>query len=338
MKNRICGCRTAKTREHWRQMTSVAIAGSQRLPERAEIHDRHAGAVSTRLFSRDIALPTVNKRGFTLVELLVVITIISILIAMMVPAVMAARETSRRMTCLNHLFQIGVALSNYESAHNMLPPGSTDKQGPVHNVPQGYQMSWLAPLLPYIDESVVSRNIDVSVGAYDAKNAKARAVRIAVFVCPSAVSERQGLPASNYAGCQNDVETPINVDNRGVLFLNSHISQKDVTDGVAHTIYVGEKLSDEKDLGWMSGTRATLRNTGAAPLLDVSNLAASKADESNDLWVGGFSSEHPGGCNFLFGDGRADTISAYINMNVYQALGNRADGKILDHDPTRNSE
>ena len=60
---------------------------------------------------------------------------------------------------------------------------------------------------------------------------------------------------SNYAGCHNDVETPIDVDNNGVLFLNSHISAHDVTDGTSNTIYVGEKLSDQSDLGWMSGTR-----------------------------------------------------------------------------------
>jgi len=276
------------------------------------------------------------KRGFTLVELLVVITIISILMAMMIPAVMAARETSRRMTCLNHLFQIGVALSNYESAHNMLPPGTTDKQGPIHNTPHGYQMSWLVPLLPYIDEGVVFGNIDLSVGAYDAKNAKARAIRIAVFVCPSAIPAGYGPGTSSYAGCQNDVEAPINVDNHGVLFLNSHISQKDVTDGIAHTIYVGEKLSEENDLGWMSGTRATLRNTGTPPASDLPNVPP-KAGESNDLWVGGFSSEHTAGCNFLFGDGRADTIGDCIDMNVYRALANRADGKILANDPTRMS-
>ena len=74
-----------------------------------------------------------------------VITIIGILMAMMMPAVMAAREAARRMSCLNNLFQIGVALNNYESAHDMLPPGTTDKQGPVHNVPQGYKMSWTVP-------------------------------------------------------------------------------------------------------------------------------------------------------------------------------------------------
>ena len=69
---------------------------------------------------------------------------------------------------------------------------------------------------------------------------------------------------SNYAGCHHDVESPIDENNNGVLFLNSHIRDKDVTDGLAHTIYIGEKLGSQWDLGWMSGTRATLRNSGTA--------------------------------------------------------------------------
>ena len=70
------------------------------------------------------------------------------------------------------------------------------------------------------------------------------------------------LPASNYAGCHHDVEAPIDADNHGVLFLNSHISGDDIPDGAAHTIFIGEKIVADDDLGWMSGTRATLRNTG----------------------------------------------------------------------------
>ena len=91
-----------------------------------------------------------RARGFTLVELLVVITIIGILIALLLPAVQAAREAARRASCLNNLTQIGVALENYQSAHGVLPPGTVDKQGPIHNVPQGYHMGWLVQLLPYL--------------------------------------------------------------------------------------------------------------------------------------------------------------------------------------------
>ena len=285
--------------------------------------------------------------GFTLVELLVAITIIGIMIAMAMPAVQAARESARRATCLNNLARIGMALQDYESAHETLPPGTIDKQGPIHNAPSGYQMSWLVQLLPYIDERPVFEHVDFSVGAYDKKNAAVRAIHVALFTCPSYCgparngsdaaqggADEAGLPGtctvSNYAGCHNDVEAPIDADNHGVMFLNSHISRTDVTDGLASTLYVGEKLGDQQDLGWMSGTRATLRNTGTS--LDKSrDLDAPK----NDLTVGGFAAQHPTICNFLFGDGRAVSISEQIDLKLLQRYGNRADGQLIDHGPTR---
>jgi prepilin-type N-terminal cleavage/methylation domain-containing protein len=285
-----------------------------------------------------------QARGFTLVELLVVITIIGILIALLLPAVQAAREAARRAQCLNNLTQIGVALQNYDSSHGVLPPGTIDKQGPVHNVPTGYGMSWLVQLLPYLEEGATAKHVDFSVGVYDKKNAPVRAISIALLLCPSYAGPiRNGTPEpasgnarlgtyaiSNYAGCHHDVEAPINANNMGVLFLNSHITAKDVTDGVAQTIYVGEKLGDAKDLGWMSGTRATLRNTGTAL-----NAREPAAPPANDLIVGGFDSAHPQICNFLFGDGRAQAVARDIDLPLLQQLGNRADGKLIDHGPTR---
>ncbi|MCE5267323.1 MAG: DUF1559 domain-containing protein [Planctomycetaceae bacterium] len=307
-----------------------------------------------------IAPTTANRRGFTLVELLVVITIIGILIALLLPGVQAARETARRMSCLSNLTQIGAALSNYDSAHEVLPPGSVDMQGPIHNIAKGYQMSWVVHLLPYLDEKVIFKNIDLTVGAYSPKNAAPRAITLPVFVCPSCGPGRIAGPApsaasqtttvavaSNYAGCQNDLERPIDTDNNGVLFLNSHIGRKDVTDGLAHTIYVGEKLVGSGDLGWMSGTRSTLRNAGTPPGKtpgDTSDIYGSGVPVSagkssatpSDLFVGGFSSEHGDVCNFLFGDGRTDSITNFIDMTVLQQLANRADGKLFTRGPTRN--
>jgi prepilin-type processing-associated H-X9-DG protein len=68
---------------------------------------------------------------------------------------------------------------------------------------------------------------------------------------------------SNYAAVHHDFEAPINVNNNGVFFLNSRISQDDVKDGMRYTFFLGEKILVGGDLGWMSGTRATLRNTGS---------------------------------------------------------------------------
>ena len=277
-----------------------------------------------------------------------VITIIGILIALLLPAVQAAREAARRTQCLNNLTQLGIALQNYESAYSVLPPGTIDKQGPIHNRPQGYHMSWLVQLLPYVEEGVTFDHVDFSVGVYDKKNAAVRAINFPLLVCPTYGAHRNppdapagGVTwtASNYAGCYHDVEAPINVDNRGVLYLNSHISQKDVTDGTTNTIYVGEKLSDDQDLGWMSGTRATLRNTGTPPGAAVKHGNFGDRGQllppANDLTVGGFDSEHPNGCNFLFGDGRTMFISVSVDPKVFQQLGSRADGRLLESGPTR---
>ncbi len=176
---------------------------------------------------------------------------------------------------------------------------------------------------------------------------------------------------SNYAGCHNGAEAPIDETNNGVLYLNSHISDKDVTDGTTHTIYVGEKLGSPWDLGWISGTRATLRNcgtainqtpwddsphgnskpeepawaklvenadnAGVAPAAEAAAAAKPAAIPTNadDLKVGGFGSSHPTVTNFLFGDGTVQPIANDIDLDVLQQLGSRNDGKLLTSGPTR---
>jgi prepilin-type N-terminal cleavage/methylation domain-containing protein len=288
---------------------------------------------------------TAKRGGFTLIELLVVIAIIGILIALLMPAVQATREAARRITCINHLTQLGIALQSYQEAHQVLPPGTVNPQGPIRSEPKGYQMGWLVQLLPYVEEGVTFKNIDFSVGVYDPKNAPVRALGLALLSCPSynGPNSVDGAWVSNYAGCHHDVEAPIDQDNHGVLFLNSHISSKDVTDGTTHTIYVGEKLSDKQDLGWMSGTRATLRNTGM-PISSGSwsggaggeqGLEEAGAAPDKALAVGGFGSDHAMVSNFLFGDGAVHSLNNQISPTVLQQLGHRADGKLLTEGPTR---
>jgi prepilin-type processing-associated H-X9-DG protein len=90
-------------------------------------------------------------------------------------------------------------------------------------------------------------------------------VQIGVLICPSEINSPSNPPASNYAAVHHDVEAPIDVNNNGVFFLNSRIRRDEITDGLAHTLFIGERIVEPNpDLGWMSGTRSTLRNTGAA--------------------------------------------------------------------------
>ncbi len=282
-----------------------------------------------------------KRHGFTLVELLVVIAIIGILIALLLPAIQAARGAARRMSCLNNLAQLGLAVRNYESGYGTLPPGVTNPQGPIRNEPKGNHIGWIVHLLPYIEEETIFKNIDIEAGAYDEKNASVRTISISSFTCPSSRwgggwGEEDRLALSNYAGCHHDVEAPIDADNHGVFFLNSRISAEDIPDGTTHTIFIGEKLG-EVDLGWMSGTRATLRNTGT-PINEtepVEEPLGEEADGQPPLYVGGFGSDHTGGANFLFGDGGVRFVTEGIEQSVYQQLGHRADGQLLMTGPTR---
>jgi prepilin-type N-terminal cleavage/methylation domain-containing protein/prepilin-type processing-associated H-X9-DG protein len=204
-----------------------------------------------------------NRRSFaafTLVELLVVIAIIGILVALLLPAIQASRESARRAMCTNQLGQLIMALHDFEAAHENYPAGTVDAAGPIKNIPVGHHISWIAHILPYIDESPLYNSIDLSLSAYHSKNDRARQASIDVLICPS--NPANVWPYSNYAGCHHDKEAPIDANNSGVFFLNSRITRDDLRDGAAYTLFLGEKLIDDFDLGWLSGTAATLRNAG----------------------------------------------------------------------------
>jgi prepilin-type N-terminal cleavage/methylation domain-containing protein/prepilin-type processing-associated H-X9-DG protein len=199
--------------------------------------------------------------GFTLVELLVVIAIIGILVALLLPAIQASRESARRAMCTNQMRQLLLALHDYEMAHEHFPAGTVDATGPVRNLPSGHHISWIARILPYIEERVLYDSLDLSLSAYHHKNDRARQTAINLLICPSNPSDY--WPYSNYAACHHDVEAPIDTNNKGAFFLNSRLTRDDLKDGAAYTLFLGEKFPDNFDLGWLSGTSSTLRNTGS---------------------------------------------------------------------------
>ncbi|HJQ79615.1 MAG TPA: DUF1559 domain-containing protein [Lacipirellulaceae bacterium] len=199
-------------------------------------------------------------RGFTLVELLVVIAIIGILISLILPAIQGSREAARRASCTNNMRQLIVGVHDYEMAHEHYPAGTVNEKGPIRSLPSGHHMSWIARILPYLDEPALYNSMDLSLSAYHQKNDRARQTSIMMLICPS--NPAGYWPYSNYAGCHHDVEAPIDAENRGVFFLNSQITRDGLKDGAAYTLFLGERMVDDFELGWISGTSSTLRNTG----------------------------------------------------------------------------
>ena len=327
--------------------------------------------------------------GFTLVELLVVIAIIAMMVSALLPAIQAARSSARQASCKSNMMQIVMAAQNHEMAHGHFPAGVTDTAtGPITNQESGLHHSWVIALLPYLDEGALRKNVDMTVSVYDEKHAPLRALGIPTLGCPSGISE-QKYSKSDYAACHHDVESPIGGSNNGVFYLNSQTSSDDVEDGLSHTIFFGEKNALPNDLGWMSGTRATLRNTGSpissgwrpVPAAVTERVAAKtdgggvdgdegpeeevaaseqevaeeavppEADDSEGdgdepaqvatkspgaIYVGGFGSSHGSGAHMAFGDGRIQFMNGAMSQVVFQQLGHRSDGKLLNPDDYRN--
>lgn len=297
------------------------------------------------------------RRGFTLIELLVVIAIIAVLVALLLPAVQQAREAARRSSCKNNLMQIGIALHSYEMSFEVLPPGSVNLNGPITASTDNYHMSWWVQLLPYVGEQNAFNKVDFEVGVYHDNNDRVRNYSFGLQHCPSSPNvfgSDQNAALSSYYGVHHHEEAPIDVDNTGVMFLNSSIAFDDILDGRSYTFFVGEAdvpftpsrnamMEDEEGygeaknpFGWMSGTASSLRNMGTVLNVGLDdfnmrrfNRMEDSQEEGEAPQVEGFSSQHTGGAHFLVGDGSVRFISENIDPLTYQFLGHRADGELI---------
>ena len=298
-----------------------------------------------------------NRRGFTLLETLVVISIIGMMVALLLPAVQHCRESARRAQCTNNLSQLMMAIHNYEHAHRYYPAGVINPKGPIEYRPVGYHHNWIVQTLPFMEESIAWRNIDFQKGVYHKNNSRVAALKIPVLKCSSGPAPIGKFgPISHYAAVHHATNAPIDANNNGVFYLNSRVRFKDVMDGVSHTLFLGEKLYQDYDLGWMSGTHATLRNLGRSPSRTEDYSAAwngGSGDMSYDQFPGmsndelivdesigksgrvkpesKFGSFHHDGCQFAFGDGRVEFLHRFIDLKVLQSLAHRSDGSLIQY-------
>ncbi len=263
-----------------------------------------------------------KQAGFTLVELLVSVAILSLLAGLLLPNIMQAREVARRSQCQNNLRQLGLALHQYEGTFRRLPPGSVNVQRPIVNTGKGYEVGWAVQILPGLGRDNVFDAFDFQEGAHSPTNSRINALRIPQLICPSSIGSM-----TSYAGVHHDREAPIDIDNQGLLFLNSSLPLRDIPDGSSHTALLGEKATGV-GLPWTSGTSEMLRNM-SLPFNQVTPIPLERPLESAVVkpdFVGGFGAPHITGVNFLIADGAVRSISLDIDARLYRQLGHRADG------------
>jgi len=218
-----------------------------------------------------------HRKGFTLIELLVVIAIIGVLIALLLPAVQAAREAARRSQCTNNLKQMALAAHNYHSALGTFPAGSTMAYNA--DQPSTGQTTWgvwsaHAMLLPYLEQNPVYQAMNFSLtcwpgygyGGY--ANATAFNTKLATFICPSDGTDTTswGEPLlNNYYGSQGTTTDPWQVGSTGMFANRAAYRESTVKDGLSNTIIFSEALvgSDVVGTKYRDGVTGTSDTTAA---------------------------------------------------------------------------
>jgi prepilin-type N-terminal cleavage/methylation domain-containing protein/prepilin-type processing-associated H-X9-DG protein len=262
-----------------------------------------------------------RNRGFTLIELLVVIAIIGILVALLLPAVQAARESARRTQCTNNLKQIGIALHNYHDVYKRFPAEDAGAWSGVPPTLKTNDISVHARLLPYLEQKPLYDMINFAVLWSDARNALAMSTPIPGFICPSdgittvtvngpqATGYGPALPvypvvlATNNYYCNQGrgllhegvpSADPANVNYGmppadGIFYSNSFLSFAAIRDGTSHTAAFSEKVvgdqsnatATEKSDTFLPGTFPSTLDQAFADCLAVNIADLTKQGYSN---------------------------------------------------------
>jgi len=307
------------------------------------------------------------RRGFTLVELLVVIAIIGVLVALLLPAVQAAREAARRMQCSNNLKQNQLGYLLFHDAHKRYPTGSSKcffspGNPPCPNPgPPRDGFGALVAILPYVEEEALFNSQDPAVVIWTQSvnwntpiNNKFIQTVVPSYRCPSDQTEAVSVRADktehslaantavahgSYAMNQGtygprtmgSIPTA-RLRNNGVANQFYYHKAKEITDGLSTTFFMGEvRDADKRESSniWTLGLRFldTMRSS-EAPLNSPYNDPATIKTHSGLAQNGVFASYHPGGCHFAFGDGHVSFLAETIDLKTYQALSTRGSGSV----------
>ncbi|QEH39303.1 hypothetical protein OJF2_79180 (plasmid) [Aquisphaera giovannonii] len=310
--------------------------------------------------------------AFTLIELLVVIAIIGTLIALLLPAVQAARAQAFRAACQNNLKQMGLALAQYATRHNGLPPGYVSLWDPLHRVETGPGWGWASMILPELDQQALSNQLRFEAPLTGPEQSTVRLTAMSVFLCPADSMARRwtatngetwlfmgkvysafepicDVAGSNYIGVYGIGEP--GVDGEGVFYRGSFTRYTQITDGLSQTLCVGER-STNLNLGrgqatWVGSVpRATFWSCAPSPF-DPDSGVCVREDGSGMILghtgeghgpgdpygdVNQFISRHGRGSYFLYCDGHVRFLRNEMNYPLYKALSTRAGGELIGDD------
>ncbi len=264
-------------------------------------------------FKSPIVGVTINRQGFTLVELLVVIGIITVVLAFTLPAIQEARESARRVNCANHLRQIGIALNHYHSVMNAYPVGCVEWRGPN---PENRQLAWSAFLLPYIEQHGLFDNLNLQLPFDDPANAMAAKRSVQLYRCPSG-KRRQGpgdRALIDYGGIFGERIVSPNNPPKGVMLIDQSVRNSEIVDGLSNTLIVAED-SKSTDGEWINGNN----------IFDQAFAINSGPDFENDI-----RSDHRLGANACLCDGSVMFLSNSTDLKLLASFCTKAEFEIHD--------